>query len=164
MEWTRHLLTGGGLKEEDFAWLTADALQAQVRKWQRMIRLTAGSVALFCLLLGGATLMSLMVANVQERVGEIGLRRSLGATRGSIARLFMGEALLLTGAAALAGAGLAAPLRHLPWLREADLPFVYDPATAALPVAASLALGLLFSLAPAWRAARIEPAEALRGE
>ena len=74
------------------------------------------------------------------------------------------ECTLLTGAAALAGAGLAAPLRHLPWLREADLPFVYDPATAALPVAASLALGLLFSLAPAWRAARIEPAEALRGE
>jgi putative ABC transport system permease protein len=164
VEWTRHLLADGTFKENAFTWLTADTLQAQVRRWQRLIRLTAGSIAFFCLLLGGTTLMSLMVANVQERVGEIGLRRSLGATRGAIARLFMGEALVLTSLAAGAGAALAAPLGRLPWLRAADLPFAYDAHTAAVPLLASLGLGVLFSLAPAWRAARIEPAEALRGE
>lgn len=164
VDWTRQLLSGNGLNPSDFHWITADALLEPVRKWRAMIRITAGSVALFCLLLGGAVLMSLMVANVQERVPEIGLRRSLGATRGSIARLFMAEALALTAVAALAGAVAAAPLGRLAWLEKSGLPFAYDAVTAGPPLAVTLLLGLLFAAAPAWRASRVEPAEALRAD
>jgi hypothetical protein len=52
-----------------------------VRRLQSTIQVTVGSIALLCLVLGGTTLMSLMVANVRDRVTEIGLRRALGATR-----------------------------------------------------------------------------------
>jgi putative ABC transport system permease protein len=162
--WSRRLLDGDGLRPSDFNWVSAADLQAQVRRWQRMLRFTAGGIAALCLLLGGATLMSLLVANVQERVPEIGLRRALGATQGAIARLFLAEALLLTGVAAVAGVLLAAPVARLPWLREADLPYDFDLRVAAWPAAVTLLLGAAFSALPAWRAARIHPADALRGE
>ena len=86
------------------------------------------------------------------------------ATRGAIARLFLAEAMLLTGVAAVAGVLLAAPVARLPWLREADLPFAFDLQVAVLPALATLLLGAAFSALPAWRAARIHPADALRGE
>ena len=143
------------------SWLTPDVLLAGLRRLQRTVQLTAGSIALLCLLLGGATLMSLMVAAVNERVHEIGLRRSLGATPGDIAGLFAAEACLVTFAAAVIGTGIA----HLVlWLAADSLPvpIALGPASWLLPASAALVLGAGFAYAPARRAAAIAPAEALR--
>lgn len=145
------------------SWVTPDDLLAGIRRLQRMIRWTAGSVAGLCLLLGGTTLMSLMVANVRDRVPEIGLRRALGATGGDIAALFVAEALVVTGLAAVAGT-LAAHLILLPAGDAFPVPVQFGWRTALLPGCCAAAMGMLFSLGPARAAARIVPSEALRNE
>lgn len=159
----RELLAQPDLGAPSISIVTADSLIARIRSLQSAIRYTAGSVALLCIALGGATLMSLLVANVRERVPEIGLRRALGATAFDVASLFVLEALLLTVAAAVAGAlaaiGLLGALRsHIP------APIRLDPALAAAPLAFGLLAGAIFSYWPARLAARIAPAEALRNE
>ena len=144
-------------------WITPDVMLQGVRRLQALIALTVGSVSLLCLALGGTTLMSLMIANVRDRVAEIGLRRALGAGPWDIARLFVMESCLLTGTASLAAVAgshvLLVLLRHL-----LPIPVAFGPATLSVPVILALALGALFSWAPAALAARISPSEALRTE
>lgn len=148
---------------ETLSFLTPEALLQRLRKLQDTIRFTAGSIAVLCLILGGTTLMSLLVANVRERVTEIGLRRALGATAADIAGLFVLEAILLTAAAALAGSlGAASAL----WLSRAQfpVPLRLDAVVLFAPLLVALPLGAAFSYWPARAAARISPAEALRNE
>ena len=146
-----------------FALVTPDVLLEKVRRLQRTIRFTVGSIALLCLVLGGTTLMSLMVANVRDRVTEIGLRRALGATRPDIALLFVLEAVVVTLLAALAGSlGTLAVLHTV--RAQFPVPLALGWTTVAGPVLTALTLGTLFSYAPARAAARISPAEALRNE
>ena len=145
------------------AYITPDVLLEKVRKLQSTIQVTVGSIALLCLVLGGTTLMSLMVANVRDRVTEIGLRRALGATRGDIAQLFVLESVLVTLAAALAG---SVGTQLVLWSLRARFPVPLElhPLMVLIPLALGLLLGALFSFAPARAAARISPAEALRNE
>ena len=144
-------------------YVTPDVLLEKVRRLQRTIQFTVGSIALLCLVLGGTTLMSLMVANVRDRVTEIGLRRALGASRGDIAQLFVLESVLVTLAAALAGSLGTHTL--LTALRDKfPVPLDLGWTTVAIPVAIALLLGMLFSYGPAQAAARISPAESLRNE
>ena len=107
--------------------------------------------------------MSLMIANVRERVNEVGLRMALGASPGDIYALFMLEALWLTLVAALAGSSGAYGLLVL--LREQlTFPTYIGPEIFWVPLGVSLGVGLLFSWLPARQAARISPAEALRND
>lgn len=142
-------------------WITPDSLLAGIRSWQRIIGLTAGSIAALCLLLGGTTLMSLMLAEVRQRIPEIGLRRALGATRHDVAWLFVAESAAITGAAAVAGTALAALL-----LAALDgrvpLPLQRDFFTFVIPAFVSIVIGGVFSFAPARLAAGLSPAAALR--
>jgi putative ABC transport system permease protein len=142
-------------------WITPDSLLAGIRTWQRTIALTAGSIATLCLLLGGTTLMSLMLAEVRQRIPEIGLRRALGATRRDVALLFVAESIAITGAAAIAGLVLAAALLvaldgHVP------VPLQRDFFTFVIPAIVSIVIGSVFSFAPARMAAGLSPAAALR--
>ncbi|HRZ11285.1 MAG TPA: ABC transporter permease [Kiritimatiellia bacterium] len=154
----RNLLEAAGV-----SWITPEVLLRGVRRWQQAVRLAGGSIALLCLVLGGTTLMSLMVANVRDRMNEIGLRRALGATPADVARLFTAEACLVTGLAALAGMLVAALLVEVV-RRRFGVPLQLQGATLGWPVAAALVLGILFSHWPARLAARISPSEALRNE
>ena len=150
-------------KVAGLSWITPDLLLNGIRRLQRMIRWTAGSIAGLCLVLGGTTLMSLMVANVRDRVTEIGLRRALGATRRDIMNLFVVESLVVTGVAALIGTATA-NLILLPTGGAFPIPIHLGANTLVLPVVAALGLGILFSYWPARFAARIAPSEALRNE
>lgn len=145
------------------SWVTPELLLRGVRRWQQAVRLAGGSIALLCLVLGGTTLMSLMVANVRDRMNEIGLRRALGASPSDVARLFTVEACLITGLAALAGILVAALLVEVV-RRRFGAPLALQGSTLCWPAAAALLLGMLFSHWPARLAARISPAEALRNE
>lgn len=163
VELARGLLAQPDQRIEQLSVLTPEMLLQRLRKWQDTIRVTAGSIALLCLILGGTTLMSLLVANVRERVTEIGLRRALGATAADIAGLFVLEAILLTAAAALVGAfGTGAVL----WLSRERFPapLQLDAFVLLAPLAVAMVLGAAFSYWPARAAARISPAEALRNE
>jgi len=144
-------------------WTTPEKLIEEVRKLQRTIKLSAGSVTLLCMILGGTTLMSLMLANVRDRVREIGLRRALGARSLDIALLFVSESCVITGAASVCGT-LAAGLALAVGRDQLQVPLVLGASTFLTPVLASIALGCIFSYWPARIAARISPALALRNE
>jgi putative ABC transport system permease protein len=142
-------------------WITPETLLRGIRELQRLIALTAGSVALLCLILGGTTLMSLMLADVRQRIQEIGLRRALGATRQDVALLFVVESCVITGAAAVGGIIVAAVLLGTLSGRIA-IPLSLQSFTFVIPVIASIVLGCIFSFWPARVAAGLSPAQALR--
>jgi putative ABC transport system permease protein len=145
------------------SWVTPESLVRGLTRLQRTLGVTIGAVAVLCLILGGTTLMSLMVANVRDRVTEIGLRRALGASRGEVAGLFVLEGITITLAAGafgtLAGHGvLLLSEKFLPH------PAVMTPLSATVPIAVAVILGIVFSYWPANVAAKIAPAEALRND
>lgn len=160
----RALLAQPDLRLKNLSWVIPASLIKKVRQMQSTVGLTVGTIAVLCLILGGTTLTSLLVANVRERIAEIGLRRAMGATERDIATLFMVEGCVATVGAALLGA-LAV---HLILLQEfaalARLPLHTGIHTLLLPICFSLVLGIVFSAWPAVSAARIRPAAALRND
>jgi putative ABC transport system permease protein len=116
-----------------------------------------GAVAL---LVGGIGVANTMVISVLERRAEIGLRRSLGATRGQIRLQFVAESLLLATLGGIAGAvlGIGVTSGYAAWR---DWPAVVPPWASAGGVAATILIGTVAGLYPAWRAARLSPTEAL---
>jgi putative ABC transport system permease protein len=138
----------------------SDALAARATTdaAMRNLLLVLGAVAL---VVGGVGITNVMVISVLERRGEIGVRRALGASRIHIAAQFLVEAGVLAtlggiGGAIIGSAVTALYARSQGWLVE--VPF----AALAAGAAAALAVGLLAGVSPAVRAARLDPAEAVR--
>jgi ABC-type antimicrobial peptide transport system permease subunit len=120
----------------------------------------AGMLALLLTTIG---LYGLVTLVTNGRTREIGLRMVLGATRGEILRQVIGRTLALAFAGSAAGvlAGLAAARVLESRLHEIDS---HDPLSFALSAGIAMAVGLLASLVPALRAARLDPAIAIRSE
>lgn len=152
-----------GLDAGRVGWVTAEALVAGIEQLKRTLVLGVGAVAALCLLLGGTTLMSLMVLNVRERLPEIGLRLSLGARRWQVSTLFVVEALLVTLLAGVVGTVLAHALAGLVGER-APVPLTPNLVSMLAPTVLAMALGAVFSWGPARLAARVTPAEAMRAD
>jgi putative ABC transport system permease protein len=115
------------------------------------------------LLVGGIGVMAIMMVSVTDRTKEIGVRKALGATRGDILLQFLVEAATLTCIGGLIGIviGLAfGRLATAVMKIEATTPVLYT----VIAVAVSIAIGVVFGLLPANRAARLDPIEALRYE
>jgi putative ABC transport system permease protein len=143
--------------------ITPDLLLAETRRLSTLLQRIFGTVTLLSLLLGGATLGSLMIQNVRQRRREIGLRLAIGARETDIFSLFMLEGLLLTAFAALFGLLVASRLiLFVP--PELGLPLRTDESVYLLPLLTAGLTGLLFSWIPARLAARMAPAQALRCE
>lgn len=102
-----------------------------------------------------------MIISVLERRHEIGLRRSLGATRGQIRIQFVTESLMLSGLGGLAGAALGAAATGV-YASTGGLPWVVPPWTVGGGMAATLVIGTVVSLYPAVRASRLSPTLALQ--
>ncbi|MFC5720765.1 ABC transporter permease [Streptomyces gamaensis] len=116
-----------------------------------------GGVAL---LVGGVGVANTMIISVLERRHEIGLRRSLGATRGQIRIQFVTESLLLSGLGGLAGVVLGAAATYV-FAASGGMPWVVPLWAVAGGFGATLAIGTLAGLYPAVRAARLSPTLAL---
>lgn len=130
-----------------------------------------GGIAVFSLLVAASGILNVLVVGVKERTREIGTRRALGARRRTVLAEFLLESLLLSlpGAALGLGAGVALVRVLEPVFRKSvpqallvDLAVGPREALAAVLLALLVALGA--GLWPAWQAARVEPAEALRWE
>jgi putative ABC transport system permease protein len=130
---------------------------------QRVFDVVTGAIAAIGLLVGGIGIMNVMLAAVAERTREVGVRRVSGATRRDVAAQFLLESSLLTAVGAALGTGLGILAAHA-IQGLAGWPTALSAATLGLALLMALATGLGFGLYPALRAARLEPAEALRAE
>jgi putative ABC transport system permease protein len=119
-------------------------------------------IALASLFVGGIGVMNIMLVSVKERTPEIGIRRALGATRTTILTQFLLEAMILTGLGGLIGIAtglfLAFAIRNIISF-PAAVPFW----AILAGFAASLTVGLIAGVYPAFRASRLDPVEAMRG-
>jgi putative ABC transport system permease protein len=150
--------------KEDFTITTQTAMLEVFGNVMRVITTAVAAIGGISLLVGAIGVLTMMWIAVNERVGEIGLMRALGATDGDVERLFLFEAVILTVLGGIAGLALGLGIAGVLRLLVPGLP-VYTPAgymVAALIV--SVITGLLAGVVPARRAASLRPIEALRAE
>ncbi len=143
-----------------------DRLQQAERAKERFTSLL-WSIASVSLLVGGIGIMNIMLATVTERTREIGIRRALGAKRRDITLQFLIEAMVQTTMGGLIGValGLAAVVVVPPvwgFLTASNLPALVHVPSIFISLAVSVAVGVGFGYYPAWKAARLDPIEALR--
>ncbi|MCH8072544.1 MAG: ABC transporter permease [Proteobacteria bacterium] len=160
---SRRLLLEPGNHLDDISWVTPETLIQGINKLGKTITMAAGSVVALALLLAGTTLMSLMLNSVRSRVSEIGLRRALGASRQDIISMFLMEASLITGIAAVVAIGGTYLLLVL-GRNALPVPVSIGSGTIIIPFVVAIILSITFSYWPARNAARITPSEALRSE
>ena len=115
------------------------------------------------LIVGGVGVVAIMMISVTERTREIGVRKALGATRGTILWQFLVEAVTLTGIGAIIGLVLGA-LASLAIARTTPVAASVPPLAVVAALLTSAFTGVLFGMLPAARAARLDPVTALRYE
>jgi putative ABC transport system permease protein len=149
--------------DADFTITSEQSLLSTATSVDRTLTILLAGIAAISLLVGGIGVMNIMLVSVTERIREIGLRKALGATPRVIRRQFLVEASVL----GLAGGALGAVLgvvgaEVLPHLISNPISISAWATAGALLVA--IAIGLIFGVYPASRAARLAPIDALRTE
>ena len=149
--------------EKDYEVIVPLELLLRAAETKRIFSIVLGSIAGISLLVGGIGIMNVMLATVTERTREIGVRRALGAKRRHIVTQFLIETVVLSSCGGLAGValGLAIPaiVEH-----TSNMKTIVTPGAPILALGISVATGVIFGLYPAWRAATMDPVEALRHE
>ena len=148
---------------DDFGIRTPDVFIDQFRKISVGVYVSMFFISSIGLLVGGVGVMNVMLVSVKERTREIGVRKALGALRSDIVTQFLVEAMTLTGVGGIAGIGVG--------LLVAAIAHIASPIPARAPLWAilmgwlvSVSVGLFFGIYPAWKAARLDPIDALRYE
>ncbi|MFP4610615.1 MAG: ABC transporter permease [Thiohalophilus sp.] len=147
--------------EEDVTVITQDAVLETFDRILGALTYAVGGIAAISLGVAGILIMNVMLVAVSQRTAEIGLLKALGATPGQVLVLILIEALLLAGLGGLIGLGIG---QLGSWGLRSAIPALqaYPPAWAnTLSFGVALLTGILFSLLPARRAARLDPVQAL---
>ncbi len=149
--------------EKDVTVITQDAVLATFDRILTALTMAVGGIAAISLAVAGVLIMNVMLIAVAQRVKEIGLLKALGAPGQQIRNLFFAEAALLSGVGSVAGLALG-------YLGSFIIGLVYPTLPVAPPwwavfaaTATALGSGILFSVWPARRAARLDPVAALAG-
>jgi len=150
-------------QENDFEIYTNDSLKSAFAAVAGYVRVGAFVISFIALVAAGIGIMNIMLVSVTERTKEIGVRKSIGARRRDIMRQFLTEAVFISEAGGVLGIILGVIGGDLlaAWLKV-DLIFPYGWALAGLIVCSAIGIG--FGLYPAYRAAALDPIEALRFE
>ncbi len=148
-------------EKNNFSLSTADSIIDQFQSITAGVALAMVVISSIGLLIGGIGVMNIMLVSVTERTREIGIRKALGAKQSDILLQFLIEAGTLTGFGGLVGLLIGWALTQLISLVfPSYVPYWAPP----LGFFASVLIGLFFGLFPAWKAARLDPIEALRYE
>jgi putative ABC transport system permease protein len=148
---------------DDFGVSSQDSLLDVYNQLTGATALVLTSISFVALMIGGIGVMNIMLVSVTERTKEIGIRKAVGATKLNILSQFLIEAVVLTAIGGFAGLAVG-ELASLLMNKYSPLP-AYVPLWAiGIGVGISAAVGIVFGLWPAWKAARLDPIEALRWE
>ena len=167
IEETRDILrTRRGVRSgenDNFGISSQDALLDIYNQLTGATYLVLTAISAVALMIGGIGVMNIMLVSVTERTKEIGIRKAVGATRASIMSQFLIEAVILTAIGGSVGVAVGEILSFLI--------NTYSPLPAFIPIwaillglVASAGVGVVFGVFPAWKAAKLDPIEALRFE
>jgi putative ABC transport system permease protein len=160
----RHHIRGGN---DDFTIQSQDSLLASANQITGVLTLFLGGVAGISLLVGGIGIMNIMLVSVTERTREIGIRKAIGATRRNVLMQFLTEATIMSVMGGIIGVALgagAAGLLSNVSLGSTPLHATVGLDSVALATLFALAVGLFFGIYPAYRAASLNPIDALHYE
>ena len=149
--------------DEGFALETQDVFLNLYGSATSNIYIVTIGVAAVSLVVGGIVVMNIMLVSVTERTKEIGIRKAIGARQKDIRTQFLIEAVTVTSIGGAIGVGTGFGLAYV-ISTLIGFPLLVSITSAVLGVGVSSAVGIVSGLWPAWRAARLDPIEALRAE
>jgi putative ABC transport system permease protein len=156
----RHVPPGA---QDDFGYFSNDSLISQFNDFTFYLRMGVLVVSSIALLAAGVGIMNIMLVSVTERTREIGIRKAVGAQRSDVLAQFMIEAVILCeigGSLGVVGGVLAGNVVGLLLNVPAVIPWDW----AAVGIVTCSLVGVVFGVYPAWKAATLDPIEALRYE
>lgn len=147
----------------DYSMSVPLSLLREAEATKRRFNIVLGAIAGISLLVGGIGIMNIMLATVTERTREIGIRRAIGARRRQILQQFLVETVVLSCTGGIIGVGLGV---LMPWIitLTTGMETSVTIYSSLIALIISMAIGIVFGIYPAIRAARLDPIEALRHE